>query len=73
MKGNFDPGFFADHFVKDMALALEEAKRMNLQLPGLELVHNLYRHVQALGHGKKGTHALYLALEEMTNVSASRR
>ncbi|MEI6083737.1 MAG: NAD(P)-dependent oxidoreductase [Verrucomicrobiota bacterium] len=65
LKGNFDPGFFADHFVKDMALALEEAKRMNLLLPGLQLVHNLYRRVQALGHGKKGTHALYLALEEM--------
>jgi len=65
LKGNFDPGFFADHFVKDMALALEEAKRMNLLLPGLQLVHNLYKRVQALGHGKKGTHALYLALEEM--------
>ena len=68
LKGNFDPGFFVDHFVKDMGLALEEARRMNLTLPGLELVHNLYRRVQALGHGQKGTHALMLALAEMSNV-----
>ena len=65
LKGNFDPGFFVDHFVKDMGLALDEASRMKLNLPGLTLVHELYQRVQALGHGRKGTHALYLALEEM--------
>lgn len=65
LNGNFDPGFFVDHFVKDMGLALDEAKRMNLTLPGLTLVHDLYHRVQALGHGKKGTQALFLALEEM--------
>lgn len=68
LKGNFDPGFFVDHFVKDMGLALEEARRMNLTLPGLELVHNLYRRVQALGHGRKGTHALMFALAEISHV-----
>ncbi|HUJ09040.1 MAG TPA: NAD(P)-dependent oxidoreductase [Verrucomicrobiae bacterium] len=66
LKNNFDPGFFVDHFVKDLGLALEEAKRMKLKLPGLELAHNLYHHAQTLGHGRKGTQALYLALEEMT-------
>jgi 3-hydroxyisobutyrate dehydrogenase len=65
LKGNFDPGFFVDHFVKDMGIALEEAKRMNIQLPGLTTVHQVYRRVQALGHGRKGTHALFLALEAM--------
>lgn len=65
LKGNFDPGFFVDHFVKDMGLALDEASRMKLNLPGLALVHELYQRVQALGHGRKGTQALYLALEEM--------
>lgn len=65
LKGNFDPGFFVDHFVKDMGLALDEAKRMHLTLPGLTLVHDLYQRVQQLGHGRKGTHALFLALEEM--------
>jgi 3-hydroxyisobutyrate dehydrogenase len=68
LKNNFDPGFFVDHFVKDMGLALEEARRMNLKLPGLELAHNLYRHAQALGYGLKGTHALMLALAEMSEV-----
>lgn len=62
---NFDPGFFVDHFVKDMAIALEECRRMGIELRGLQLVHEIYRHVQELGHGSKGTHALMLALEEM--------
>lgn len=67
-KRNFDPGFFVDHFVKDMGIALEEAKRMNLPLPGLALAHQLYVTVQALGHGRKGTHALMLALEHMAGM-----
>lgn len=65
LKGNFEPGFFVDHFVKDMGLAIDEARAMNLSLPGLELVHTLYQKVQALGHGRKGTQALYLALQTM--------
>jgi len=63
---NFDPGFFVDHFVKDMGIALEEARRRELTLPGLTLVHQLYQQVQALGHGRSGTHALMLALEELS-------
>lgn len=66
---NFDPGFFVDHFVKDMGLALEEAARMGLQLPGLDLAHRLYRSVQRLGHGRKGTQALTLALEELSRTA----
>jgi 3-hydroxyisobutyrate dehydrogenase len=65
LKGNFDPGFFVDHFVKDMGLVLEESARMNINLPGLRVVHDVYKRVQELGHGQKGTHALYLALEAM--------
>lgn len=70
-KRNFDPGFFVDHFVKDMGIALEEAKRMNLPLPGLALAHQLYVAVQALGHGRKGTHALMLAIEHTAGMSES--
>ncbi len=65
---NFDPGFFVEHFIKDMGIALEEAARMGLVLPGLALAHQLYLSVQAHGHGKKGTHALMLALEELSNT-----
>ncbi len=65
---NFEPGFFVDHFVKDMGIALEEAKRRDLHLPGLTLVHQLYRKVQELGHGRSGTHALLLAIETLSHV-----
>ena len=64
--GNFDPGFFVEHFVKDMGIALAEAKAMNLSLPGLALGHQLYLAVQAQGHGRKGTHALQLALAQLS-------
>ena len=65
---HFDPGFFVDHFVKDMGLVLEEAARSGLQLPGLTLAHQLYRSLQRLGHGRKGTHAIMLALEELSGI-----
>ena len=65
---NFEPGFFVEHFIKDMGIALDEAKRMNLALPGLALANQLYLAVQAQGYGRKGTHALMLALEHLSNV-----
>ncbi|MFQ5731813.1 MAG: NAD(P)-dependent oxidoreductase [Planctomycetaceae bacterium] len=68
MDNNFDPGFFVEHFIKDMGIALAEAKRMGLAVPGLALAHQLYLAVQAQGHGKDGTHALQLALANMANV-----
>ena len=68
LQRNFDPGFFVEHFVKDMGLALEESKCMGLAMPGLTLVHQLYQAVQQLGHGRSGTHALIIALENLSNV-----
>jgi 3-hydroxyisobutyrate dehydrogenase len=68
MQNNFDPGFFVEHFIKDMGIALAEAKRMNLSLPGLALSNQLYLSVQAKGWGRNGTHALMLALAEMAGV-----
>jgi len=70
---NFDPGFYVEHFVKDMGIALEEAAKMDLCLPGLALAHQLYKAVEAQGHGKKGTHALTLALEQLSNVGEPAR
>lgn len=66
MQNNFDPGFFVEHFIKDMGIALAEAKRMSLSLPGLALANQLYLSVQAKGWGRNGTHALMLALAEMS-------
>ncbi len=63
---NFDPGFYVEHFVKDLGIALSESKRMGLSMPGLALAEQLYLSVQAQGWGKNGTHALTLALAEMS-------
>lgn len=68
MDNNFDPGFFVEHFIKDMSIALAEAKRMGLSLPGLALAHQLYLALQAQGHGRDGTHALQLALASLSAV-----
>ncbi|MCB9639927.1 MAG: NAD(P)-dependent oxidoreductase [Myxococcales bacterium] len=65
LRRNFDPGFFIEHFLKDMQIALDEARRMRLPLLGLALVHQLYTAAQAQGHGRAGTHALILALEKL--------
>src|SRR5205814_861880 len=71
MNRNFEPGFFVEHFIKDMGIALDEAKRMGLALPGLALAHQLYVAVQAQGYGRKGTQALMLALENVSKSHAS--
>lgn len=68
MNNNFDPGFFVEHFIKDMGIALAEAKKMGLSLPGLALAEQLYLSVQAKGWGRQGTHALMLALAEMSGL-----
>jgi 3-hydroxyisobutyrate dehydrogenase len=65
---DFEPGFFVEHFIKDMCIALDEAKRMNLALPGLALANQLYLALQAQGFGRKGTQALYLALESLSGI-----
>jgi 3-hydroxyisobutyrate dehydrogenase len=66
--GRFEPGFFVEHFLKDMGIALAEARRMQLSLPGLALAESLYRAVQAQGHGRDGTHALILALATLSAI-----
>ena len=54
-----------EHFLKDLNLALDESRRMKLRLRGVALAQELYDRTVALGYGKKGTQALYLALETM--------
>ena len=68
LAGDTDPGFKVDHFVKDLGVALGEAKRMDLRLPGLELADQLYRAAQSQGLGERGTHSLLLALAQMSDV-----
>jgi 3-hydroxyisobutyrate dehydrogenase len=63
VKGDFDPGFFIKHFVKDMGIALREAEKMQLSLPGLALAHQFYVSAMALGFENLGTQALYKVFE----------
>jgi len=65
INGDFDPGFYVEHFIKDMGIALAESRRMGLCMPGLALAQQLYLSVQAKGGGRNGTQALTLALAEM--------
>ena len=55
LEGDFEPGFFIDHFVKDMGIALAEARTMQVPVPGLSMAHELYVSLQTLGLGRKGT------------------
>jgi 3-hydroxyisobutyrate dehydrogenase len=68
MKRDFRPGFYVEHFIKDMGIAMREAERMNLALPGLSLVRQLYLAASAQGHGRLGTQALLLALEKISGI-----
>lgn len=68
IKGDFGPGFLVEHFIKDMSIALAEAERMQLALPGLALAKQLYQALAAQGHAKSGTQALLLALASLSNV-----
>ena len=68
MNNNFDPGFLVEHFIKDMGIALEEARRMQLSLPGLALANQLYIALQAQGQGRDGTHALIQALGRLSGI-----
>ena len=73
LKRNFEPGFYVEHFLKDLEIALEEARRMNLCLPGLALVKQFYQSLVAIGGEKMGTQALLLVLERMNNVDLSKK
>ena len=73
IKGNFDPGFFVEHFIKDMGIALAESRRLGLSMPGLALAEQLYQAVAAQGYARNGTQALMLALAKLSNVDWSSR
>ncbi len=59
LKGDFEPGFYIKHFIKDMKIALDEAKRMDMEVPGLALAKSLYDQLAEMGEENSGTQALY--------------
>jgi 3-hydroxyisobutyrate dehydrogenase len=66
LKGDYDPGFFIDHFIKDLGLCLEECRRMRIVLPGLTAAEQIYRAMQAQGQGSGGTQSLVLELAALS-------
>lgn len=56
--GDYAPGFYIEHFIKDLGIALAEAQRMRLELPGLALAHRLFDGLAQQGHGRLGTQTL---------------
>jgi 3-hydroxyisobutyrate dehydrogenase len=68
LRGDFAPGFYVEHFVKDLAIAIEETKRMDLKLPGLEVCEQLYRSLKDQGGGRLGTQGLILGLSRLNQL-----
>lgn len=62
IRGDFAPGFYVKHFVKDMKIALESAEEMGIELPGLALARSLYERLIEMGEEDSGTQALYKLL-----------
>jgi 3-hydroxyisobutyrate dehydrogenase len=69
LRRDFEPGFYVEHFIKDLGIAIDESRRMKLGLPGLGLASQLYQAVGAQGYERKGTQALLLALEQINGVT----
>lgn len=57
--GDFSPGFYVEHFLKDLKIALDEASQMQLELPALSLAKRLYEELVVNGFAKNGTQVLF--------------
>jgi len=68
MKRDFEPGFFVEHFFKDLEIVLKESERMKLDLKGLKLAHSFYKEMMNSGYQKKGIQSLYHALEKINGI-----
>jgi 3-hydroxyisobutyrate dehydrogenase len=62
LRGDLEPGFKVDHFIKDLGIALSDARRLGVSLPGTALAQQLYVAAASQGLGQKGTHALAVAV-----------
>jgi len=69
LKQDWEPGFYVKHFVKDVGIALNDAKKMGIRLQGLELAHQFYKKVSQSGYEEKGTQVLLKVLKDLNNES----
>ena len=70
LDGDFAPGFYAKHLLKDLGIALDSARAMNLDLPLLGLAEKLFAKLCDAGYGDEGTQALYLMYEKRSAAGA---
>ena len=63
LQGDFEPGFYVKHFLKDMDIALKEAELLELHLPGLQMARDMYNELVGQGCGEKGTQVLFKRYE----------
>jgi 3-hydroxyisobutyrate dehydrogenase-like beta-hydroxyacid dehydrogenase len=68
LKRDFEPGFYVEHFVKDLGICLAESKRMGLALPGLALANQFYLALVAQGGARMGTQGLLTTLERFNST-----
>jgi 3-hydroxyisobutyrate dehydrogenase len=68
LRGDLEPGFKVDHFIKDLGIALAEARAMNVVLPGASLAEQLYVGVRSQGLGQKGTQSLAVVLGQLAQA-----
>ena len=68
LRGDLEPGFKVDHFIKDLGIALAEARGMNVVLPGASLAEQLYVGVRSQGLGQKGTQSLAVVLAQLAQA-----
>ncbi len=59
LEGDFGPGFYVKHFIKDIKIAIQSADELGLNLPGLKLAREMYEKLDARGGGDLGTQGLY--------------
>ena len=64
LKGDYQPGFYTHHFLKDMGIALMEAEKMGIQLPGLALAYQIYDELSDALKNSTGTHIIYQSYQE---------
>ena len=64
IKGNYDPGFYVKHFIKDMTIASGSADNLGIETPGLDLAKKMYEQLQDSGGGDFGTQALFKLYEQ---------
>ena len=68
LKRDFGPGFYVEHFVKDLGIVLDECRRMKLSVPGVALAYQMYELMMAQDKGRNGTQGLLETLEEVNRT-----